>query len=491
MATIDVRLLCKVAGVCVVTFFLLTTLTLHLILEGIDDQDVMSPTNDWRRTRLGRRVEKVVGLVSRSHLADDAAVVRRRGRRGGGGKAQPPPLLQKQEGPTQRELFEAKYPPTDSERIRSAVAKLRKPEPETVSPGDMKYDIRNCPPIPPAGYPYEWKLVDEVLTNWNPDDTSMPTGIYQGLCVFDFDKPTDRIKILAYRKAEVPFVTRNQPELLKAVERWNSYENESDPSSSYLHRLIGNKPQRNEYSKNNHFMFWRLAKGGKNKTNLRGKRPNNQIVPPDWAPPTKNVELSFAEWYDHAAEIEKLSPEEQVQHEHWYFRLNADYLRVNNYLYDEFPMFVPDLNHPDEIFMSVPEEARGINCRAGMQGVIAESHFDSSRNWIFQMGPGQRRYILSHPSQCRNLELYPVNHPSGRHSSVNWSEPDKVPPNAPFRQATANEVLLMAGDALYLPTSWFHFIVSLNRNYQCNARSGHSFEFDRFIEQCLGDKAAS
>jgi hypothetical protein len=37
---------------------------------------------------------------------------------------------------------------------------------------------------------------------------------------------------------------------------------------------------------------------------------------------------------------------------------------------------------------------------------------------------------------------------------------------------------------LYLPTAWFHFIVSLNTNYQCNARSGVSLEHRRIIQDC-------
>jgi hypothetical protein len=50
-------------------------------------------------------------------------------------------------------------------------------------------------------------------------------------------------------------------------------------------------------------------------------------------------------------------------------------------------------------------------------GVIAENHFDGSRNSIVVL-KGARRYILSHPSQCRNLALYPKGHPSARHSAV-------------------------------------------------------------------------
>lgn len=70
------------------------------------------------------------------------------------------------------------------------------------------YDIYNCPEEPPAGYPFEWKLVDEVLDNWAVNDIEhTPSKIHQGLCVFDFEK--DYEKAVRYRKAELPFVVVN------------------------------------------------------------------------------------------------------------------------------------------------------------------------------------------------------------------------------------------------------------------------------------------
>ncbi len=34
------------------------------------------------------------------------------------------------------------------------------------------------------------------------------------------------------------------------------------------------------------------------------------------------------------------------------------------------------------------------------------------------------------------------------------------------------EVVIEAGDALYVPALWFHYITSLTTNIQCNTRSG-------------------
>lgn len=117
-----------------------------------------------------------------------------------------------------------------------------------------------------------------------------------------------------------------------------------------------------------------------------------------------------------------------------------------------------------------------------MKGVIAENHFDGSRNSIALLG-GSRRYILAHPNQCEKLALYPKGHPSSRHSAVDWSEPDlKQYPQ--FADASVNEVVMTPGQVLYLPTEWFHYIVSLELNFQCNTRSGITKHYRQDIAQC-------
>jgi ribosomal protein L16 Arg81 hydroxylase len=117
-----------------------------------------------------------------------------------------------------------------------------------------------------------------------------------------------------------------------------------------------------------------------------------------------------------------------------------------------------------------------------MKGVIAENHFDGSRNSIVVLG-GSRRYILSHPNQCEKLALYPKGHPSARHSAVDWSDPDyeQFPD---FADALVNEVVLVPGQVLYLPTEWFHYIVSLELNFQCNTRSGITAHYKPDIRRC-------
>ena len=95
--------------------------------------------------------------------------------------------------------------------------------------------------------------------------------------------------------------------------------------------------------------------------------------------------------------------------------------------------------------------------------------------------------MLASPDQCLNMALFDKNHPSARHSEVHWSNPDLERfPN--FAKAVGNEVILQAGEALYLPNNWFHHIISLTLNMQCNTRSGKGPEYMQEIHDCGFDE---
>mmetsp|Transcript_11984 Transcript_11984/g.34643 ORF Transcript_11984/g.34643 Transcript_11984/m.34643 type:complete len:469 (-) Transcript_11984:65-1471(-) len=327
---------------------------------------------------------------------------------------------------------------------------------------NMTYNVYDCPETPPPGYPFAWNVID-VLSNWNPDDTKIPDQIHQGLCSFDWSNPSERDVALTYRKAELPFLIRNHEELWKTAERWSSRK--------YMLKLLGpDKEYKTEHSKNNHMMYWKL----------RGRSQ----VKEGWEAPTDITKLNFEDWYQKATELENYDPttgdaKPIIDKDHWYFRLNAAYRGQSDFVYDELPMFVPE---KPGFFMVDPKDERGVNCRFGMKGIIAETHYDFSRNFVFIL-KGQKRYVLAHPNQCKNMMLHPSGHPSARHSSIDWSNPDEWQ-TGNFPNGMVNEVVLQAGDALYLPTAWFHFIVSLNLNYQCNARSGITYENQEAITEC-------
>ena len=268
----------------------------------------------------------------------------------------------------------------------------------------------------------------DITNNWNTDNTEIPPFHYDTLCHFDYQNQTELDYAYTYREKEVPFVVYNMPEVDDVVKKWNDLD--------YLHNKLGHRSYRTETSKDNHFMYWRG--GGGNAVGRDGKK---------WKPPTGLVSLTFEDWMETAVKGQNKTLEDRT---HQYFRVSSD--MGNEWLFDELPFFQPHKN----IFLVDPKEQRGIHCRFGMRSVIAEAHFDGSRNAVVMLG-GLRRWILTHPNQCENMHMLPNSHPSGRHSEVDWSKPDLERfPN--FAKIVGNEVILQPGDYLYVPTYWIHTI---------------------------------
>ena len=129
------------------------------------------------------------------------------------------------------------------------------------------YDIYNCPETPPAGYPFEWKLVDEVLAHWpvNEIDT-VPKKIHQGLCIFDYQKDYD--KAVSYRRAELPFVVVNDPDVARTVERWSI--------PGYLNQMLGKEVlHRAEHNTNSHFLYSQPTR--RDRLRRQRRRRNRQV----------------------------------------------------------------------------------------------------------------------------------------------------------------------------------------------------------------------
>jgi hypothetical protein len=188
-------------------------------------------------------------------------------------------------------------------------------------------------------------------------------------------------------------------------------------------------------------------------------------------------------------EVQEDGDHEDQKRLNWYYwRLNAfvesaDQDGPDKFTFDGMPFFDPRKEEESKFYLVDPSDQRGINCRFGMRGVIAESHCDLSRNMLALLD-GERRYIIGHPDQCGNLYLYPRGHPSGRHASFDWSNPTNWDLHPKFHDALHSEVVMQAGDVLYLPTAWFHYIVNLSTNVQCNIRSGISYENKEPLHEC-------
>ena len=99
---------------------------------------------------------------------------------------------------------------------------------------------------------------------------------------------------------------------------------------------------------------------------------------------------------------------------------------------------------------------------------------------------GRKRYLLQPPSECAKLDLAGRGEPTARHASWDWTSQAERSKRAgkPFCKAQATEVVLSAGEVLYLPSYWFHFIVSLDRSMQCNSRDGQGSAGSADIHEC-------
>ncbi len=388
-----------------------------------------------------------------------------------------------------RESYESFFPPptgddydTNAERALQAVQDLQtytNLQTHLVPNSEKQlqyYDIHDCPETPPEGYPVEWNLVDEVLRQWPADDPELPASgiLYQGLCVFDVRKNGNLEKALNYRNAEVPFVVRGDPQIAQTVERWNTPD--------YLQALIGDTPQGTELSASGSFTYWTDSGVDKKKY-------------PEYKPPTQVSEMTFSEWLELAnvTDSKLLTPESP----HYYFKvvgcapgkLESTNDKVDEscsrlpgnaphvpYLADELPFYAQTKSglYVKEPLAATPmgrfQTSKALNCRFGMKGVMATNHFDGERNFVTVLS-GERRYVLASPKQCGSMALFPYGHPSARHSAVDWADPN-LEEFPEFAGATGNEIVLQAGDSLFLPSLWFHYIVSLSMNVQCNTRSG-------------------
>jgi hypothetical protein len=146
--------------------------------------------------------------------------------------------------------------------------------------------------------------------------------------------------------------------------------------------------------------------------------------------------------------------------------------------------------HKQNFFIVDPSGHRGINCRFGMHGIIAEAHYDGSRNMIAMlkgcvcifvavplslplslvcpwpvpvpvpvlvMYPSvadtcvyrAKRYVLLPPRECHNVYFYKQRHPSSRHSKLDWSKP--VDPEKYPKWAKAQAIEVRPAHCTYSP----------------------------------------
>jgi hypothetical protein len=116
----------------------------------------------------------------------------------------------------------------------------------------------------------------------------------------------------------------------------------------------------------------------------------------------------------------------------------------------------------DVSFLTQPwRKVLEVNMWSGTDNVTTPLHYDVTHNFYVQV-KGRKRFILFAPKDYNNIYLYPRIHPSTRMSQVASSFPNVDLEKFPkFENAQPYEVVLEAGDVLFIPAYWFHMPTAL------------------------------
>ena len=289
-------------------------------------------------------------------------------------------------------------------------------------------------------YPALGRTLLDVVEAWNPDVQEPPSVFLEELQHLNFSDPVEREIAERLRDLEVPFKIYGFNGLDDVIRKW---------TDDYLIKNIDRDNV--ERSKTNHFMYW-ADKGSRN--------------PEGYIGPTDRVDMSFSSWLANAkrADAERYPNDK----EHLYFHLSTRSRREKLFINKDLAFLSTE---QPNFWISRPSDNKGIQCRLGMRGIIAESHFDHGRNTICMI-KGNKRYILNPPESCKHLGVISDrNHPSYRHSVFDWSDVEQAKSHG-FNKVKAIDTIVREGEVLYIPSYWLHYVISLQYSIQCNSRSG-------------------
>eukprot|EP00732_Lithocolla_globosa_P002095 Lithocolla_globosa_v1_NODE_1266_length_2718_cov_8.714608.p1 type:complete len:364 gc:universal NODE_1266_length_2718_cov_8.714608:1891-800(-) len=122
---------------------------------------------------------------------------------------------------------------------------------------------------------------------------------------------------------------------------------------------------------------------------------------------------------------------------------------------------------------SIPENGfYSINIWMGGNNASVNAHFDMNHNHFTQI-IGRKRFILLHPKFSQDLHLFPHLHPSDFFSQIDFGQSfSTLLSNWPkFMELEMWEVIVEAGDTLYIPPFWFHYVQALELSVSVNVWS--------------------
>ena len=307
-------------------------------------------------------------------------------------------------------------------------------------------------------YPKYTSLLS-LVSAWNPDNPDPPSEFHETLQHFNYSDPAERAMAAKYRDAELPFKLFGVPEFAEVSRLW---------TDEYLMENISEDPHA-EASDSNHFMYWNLA----------GRTQEGYV------PPTELVDMSFKKWLSLAHRADQVRISADTKH-FYYMSGSPPRDRTGSVYSRDLKLFSTNENN---FFITNVKANKGIQCRFGMRGIISEAHYDSGRNMVAMLR-GEKRYMLSPPRTCNKLGIISdVRHPSFRHSIIDWSDSNQARSRG-FHDVDAIDTIVRTGEVLYIPSYWFHYIISMKLSIQCNSRSGSppNRQGEAEINECMGEK---
>ena len=355
---------------------------------------------------------------------------------------------------------------------------------------DIHYDIYHCPPKPVHDYPREYPVM-QVLHHWPSANLSIPPQdlthhLHKGICVFDLREADDEIQLIQtiqrYRSAQVPFVIRGDPDVQKTARFW---------TSEYLSQQLG---ATTEYPAT--LIETKGAHSDKDSFSLQ-------------------IPMTWEAWDEIASSgsLAKMNGHNIPQYAS--LRLDPcldDQPGDNNdecqsFLREDLSFLKQQKKKGDPLVLY--DTSGEFRCNLVSPGFLRETRLDEDGgNYIVMLG-GTKRYILAHPRNCQTLyfnkqkqnddtssyhrsEIHLKDHvkrtaaaSSHGHHYNHPYDPAFTEHFPDFERTTVNEVVLEAGDVLYLPTHWVHHVITLSTSYHCNAASGHSKRYQHMVDKCL------
>eukprot|EP00730_Choanoeca_flexa_P013160 TRINITY_DN5022_c0_g1_i1.p1 TRINITY_DN5022_c0_g1~~TRINITY_DN5022_c0_g1_i1.p1 ORF type:complete len:444 (+),score=94.81 TRINITY_DN5022_c0_g1_i1:93-1424(+) len=133
----------------------------------------------------------------------------------------------------------------------------------------------------------------------------------------------------------------------------------------------------------------------------------------------------------------------------------------------QLPIDLEAFMQPMNDLIALNPQRTSINLWIG-QDVTAHAHYDGYHNMYCQLH-GSKTFTLVSPKHWHVFGVYPFLHPSHAQTTANWSKPELQDKLKTLPKHDVYQVTLHAGDLLYLPPLWFHYVTAGKASISINA----------------------